>query len=61
LWPPVVAAADSVASGKMTVITRDDGSKQWALNGKPLYAYAQDQKSGDMTGDGFKGLWHVAK
>ena len=41
-------------------ITRDDGTKQWAYKGKPLYTFARDTKAGDATGDG-KGPWHSAK
>jgi predicted lipoprotein with Yx(FWY)xxD motif len=60
-WPPLMATADMGATGDYSVITRDDGSKQWALKGKPLYTWAKDQKPGDKTGDGFNNVWHVAK
>ena len=60
-WPPMYAMDDDVASGDYTIITRDDGKKQWALKGKPLHFWIKDQKPGDMTGDGFKKVWHVAK
>lgn len=61
-WPPLMATADAKASGDWSVITRDDGSKQWAYKGKPLYAWVKDTKPGDTTGDGFlNGAWHVAK
>lgn len=61
IWPPVAAAADAKASGDLTVITRDDGSKQWAYKGKPLYLFSKDAKAGDKTGDNFKDVWHVIK
>ena len=61
LWPAVSASADAKPEGDFTVITRDDGSKQWAHKGKPLYTYAADKKAGDATGDNFKGVWHVIK
>ena len=61
-WPPLMAAADAKASGDWTIVTRDDGSKMWALKGKPLYTFAKDTKPGDTTGDGFlNGAWHMAK
>jgi predicted lipoprotein with Yx(FWY)xxD motif len=60
-WPPLMAAADAKASGDWTIVTRDDGSKQWAYKGKPLYLWAKDQKPGDKTGDGFNNAWRVAK
>jgi predicted lipoprotein with Yx(FWY)xxD motif len=61
-WPPVMAGADAKASGDWTVVTRDDGSKQWAYKSKPLYTWAKDTKAGDVTGDGFNNnTWHVAQ
>lgn len=59
LWPPLFAAADAQAGGDFTVITRNDGSRQWAHKGKPLYRFSKDQKPGDKTGDGFLNVWHV--
>jgi predicted lipoprotein with Yx(FWY)xxD motif len=60
-WPPLMAAADAKAAGDYTIITRDDGGKQWALKGKPLYAWVKDTKPGDKTGDGVNNVWKVAK
>ena len=60
-WPPLFAMDGDMASGDYSIISRDDGKKQWALKGKPLYYWAKDQKPGDKTGDGFNNVWHVAK
>ncbi len=60
-WPPLMAADMDKASGDYSVVTRDDGKKQWALKGKPLYYWAKDAKPGDKTGDGFNKVWQVAK
>lgn len=61
-WPPLAAEADAKVSAHYTVVTRDDGGKQWAYKGKPLYTWAKDTKPGDITGDGFlNGAWHVAQ
>jgi predicted lipoprotein with Yx(FWY)xxD motif len=60
-WPPLMAANTDKASGDYSVITRDDGTKQWALKGKPLYYWAKDSKPGDKTGDGVLTVWHTAK
>lgn len=60
-WPPLAAAADAKAAGDFSVVTRDDGAKQWAYKGKPLYYWVKDRKPDDRTGDGFNGVWHVAK
>ena len=60
LWPAFTAASDAKPSGDWTVVTRDDGGKQWAFKGKPLYTYAKDTKAGEKTGDGFNKVWHTA-
>jgi predicted lipoprotein with Yx(FWY)xxD motif len=60
-WPPLLAAADAKASGDWSIVARDDGAKQWAYKGKPVYLWAKDQKPGDRTGDGFNSVWHVIK
>jgi len=59
-WPPLKAAADAKPSGDWTVVTRDDGGKQWAYKGKPLYLFAKDTRPGDVTGDGVNSVWHIA-
>ncbi len=61
LWPPLMAKEDAKASGAYTVITRNDGAKQWAYKGKPLYLWIKDKKQGDRSGDGFNKVWHVAR
>ena len=60
-WPPLMAADADKASGDFSVLTRDDGKKQWAVKGKPLYFWAKDVKAGDKTGDGVLNVWHTAK
>jgi predicted lipoprotein with Yx(FWY)xxD motif len=60
-WPPLKAAADAKASGDWSIVTRDDGGKQWAYKGKPLYTWIKDTKPGDRTGDGFNNAWRLAK
>ncbi len=60
-WPPLLADAGASASGGYSIITRDDGRRQWAYMGKPLYLWVQDKKPGDRTGDGFRNVWRVAK
>jgi predicted lipoprotein with Yx(FWY)xxD motif len=63
-WPPVKgpATAGPGVTGKLTVITRSDGSKQAAYNGHPLYTYVGDTAPGQDKGNGLNlsgGLWHV--
>jgi predicted lipoprotein with Yx(FWY)xxD motif len=59
-WPALVAEANAANMGDWTVVTRDDGSKQWAYKGKPLYTFVKDMKPGDTTGDNVGMVWHVA-
>lgn len=65
-WPPVTTGAQPSAgsglAGKVSTISRPDGTKQVTYQGKPLYTYILDKKPGDTVGDGiddFGGVWHV--
>jgi predicted lipoprotein with Yx(FWY)xxD motif len=49
-WPALVATATDKDTGDWTVITRDDGSKQWAYKGKPLYTFIRDTAGQPATG-----------
>ena len=33
-WPPLTPSASATASGDWSIITRDDGTRQWAYKGK---------------------------
>ena len=59
-WPALKAEASDKNMGPFTVITRDDGSKQWAYKGKPLYYFRMDAKAGDTSGEGRGMVWHIA-
>ena len=63
-WPPVKgpATAGSGVTGKLTVITRSNGSKQAVYNGHPLYTYVGDTSPGQDKGNNLNlsgGVWHV--
>ena len=61
-WPPLMADGSAKPAGDWTIVTRDDGGKQWAYKGRPVYTWTKDSKPGDTTGDGFaNNAWHVAK
>ncbi|MDE2605117.1 MAG: hypothetical protein KGL68_04255 [Burkholderiales bacterium] len=60
-WPPLKAGMDANAMGDWSIVVRDDGSRQWAYKGKPVYYWAKDAKPGDRTGDGFNSVWHLAR
>ena len=59
-WPPLMVSGEAKDMGSWTVIVRDDGAKQWAYKGKPLYFWKDDKKSGDADGDGRNNVWHIA-
>ena len=60
-WPPLMATAADQAMGGYSLVTRDDGGKQWAYKGKPLYFFQGDKTAADRMGDNFKDVWHVVK
>src|SRR6476661_6898679 len=60
LWPAVTASGTPTVSGvtgTVGTITRDDGTKQVTLNGRPLYTFSGDSAAGDTTGQGYMGIW----
>jgi len=66
-WPPVKAPAQLPASlagvtAKLGTTTRDDGSSQLTVGGRPVYTYVGDKEPGDTNGQGTNisgGLWWV--
>lgn len=50
-WIPAVAAKDAKPVARWSIITRADGSQQWALQGKPLYTYSGDVDIGSVGGN----------
>jgi len=60
-WPPLLADDAAIADEMMTIITRSDGDKQWALKGQPLYQWYQDSAQGDINGDNVNNIWHLAR
>ena len=57
-WPPLLVN-DGGATGvpNLTTITRDDGLLQAAYDGRPLYFFTGDNKTGDTNGQGLNGAW----
>jgi predicted lipoprotein with Yx(FWY)xxD motif len=50
VWPPFAAASGAQATGNFTVMTRSDGSHQWAYKGHPLYTFSGDTQAGQANG-----------
>jgi predicted lipoprotein with Yx(FWY)xxD motif len=63
LWPVYTsgATAQKTFPKNITVITRSDGSKQFAWKGMPLYYYINDKNPGEINGDGVGSVWHIIK
>jgi predicted lipoprotein with Yx(FWY)xxD motif len=57
-WP-AVKAGDAQVSAPYSTVTREDGTKQLAYKGKPLYTFVKDKKAGDKAGDKAMDAWHV--
>ena len=60
-WPPHLAAAADRPAGDFTIVVRNDGKRQWAYRGKPLYTWPEDQEPGDQYGDNYNTVWHVVR
>ena len=57
-WP-AVAPANGDVTAPFGTIRRDDGTMQLTIHHKPLYTFVEDNKVGDIAGDGDDGVWHV--
>ncbi len=64
-WPPFflesIVAASGLPKQEFRVVNRDDGKKQVAFRGFPLYYFSGDKEPGETKGDGVNGKWFVAK
>jgi predicted lipoprotein with Yx(FWY)xxD motif len=58
MWPPVPLTVEWIES-PYSIVTREDGTKQLAYKGHPLYLFAGDTRPGDRKGDKMNGVWHV--
>jgi predicted lipoprotein with Yx(FWY)xxD motif len=59
-WTPIAAPALAIAIEDFSVVTRADGSLQWAYKKKPLYVYNGDLLAGDVNGANVDKRWTVA-
>lgn len=60
--PPFVALPTAIPTRDWTIVVRDDGTRQWAFRGRPLYTFAKDHAPGERNGDGLVDpAWHVVR
>jgi hypothetical protein len=58
-WIPLaVNPTDLKPIGEWTIIIRDDGSRQWAYKGRPVYSLFHDSADRPI-GEGIEGVWHL--
>ncbi len=50
-WKPYLVDTGTRVFGPWSSITRDDGTKQWAYDGKPLYTHVKDVDPGSVNGN----------
>lgn len=59
-WLPAAAPALALDVGDFSVVSRVDGSGQWAWRGRPLYRYHGDLLPGDAHGRAADERWRMA-
>lgn len=62
LWPPIPAGtpiSSDLDESMFGSTSRTDNMEQLTVNGMPLYLYTPDTNPGDVTGQGFNGVWFV--
>ncbi len=64
-WHPLFVAPGVKPTGpvKLGAIKRpDSGRRQVTYRGRPLYTFDEDERAGEVNGEGFKdvGTWHAA-
>jgi predicted lipoprotein with Yx(FWY)xxD motif len=68
-WPPYTTrgkptAGSGVDASKLGTTKRSDGTTQVTYDGHPLYGFVEDQKPGDVTGNGstaFGAAWYAVQ
>jgi predicted lipoprotein with Yx(FWY)xxD motif len=65
-WPPLLikgttkpTAGSGTTASMLGTTKRAHAAIQVTYAGYPLYLYAGDKKPGDVSGEGFQGMWYV--
>ena len=56
-WPPLVAHEGARPMGDWTLVPLENGEKQWAYKGHPVYMLFHDSPA-EPQGNGAEGIWH---
>src|SRR5882672_6292176 len=59
VWKPLRATASDRPSGRLSIVARANGDRQWALDGRPLYRFSGDAAPGDLSGEQLGWAWHA--
>ncbi len=62
VWPPVsgdTAIGTGLNASTFATSTRNDGTVQLTVGGRPLYTYSADANPGDTKGQDVNGVWFV--
>jgi predicted lipoprotein with Yx(FWY)xxD motif len=64
VWPPLTTqgapqAKGGVDASKLGTSKRPDGTTQVTYAGHPVYTFATGTAPGDLSGQGFQGIWYV--
>jgi predicted lipoprotein with Yx(FWY)xxD motif len=76
-WRPVAAPSNAKAGGDWSIVVREDGARQWAFRGQPLYTFVHEVLSVDkphfdetrlppghleyLAGQGLDSAWFVVE
>jgi len=60
-WPPLLASSTDTAEAPFSIIERDNGMMQWAINDMPLYFFTPDTSADDVNGENAGNVWHIAR
>lgn len=58
-WPPMILKSEDEVAAPFGESFRTDGARQLTYENHPLYYFQNDEKTGDINGDGLGGVWHI--
>ncbi len=61
LWRAALIGGPQEPAAPFGALKRDDGSRQWTCQGRPLYQWVGDEQAGDATGERIDGTWFAVR